>query len=704
MNISRRDSLVSGAVNGVEVWGWYAAVEYLFSTAAPMLFHPEKVFSETRWRGTVILFACYAVCGLVTGLLAGLMMDRSRNLPQEEFDRRNRKALIVVLVAAFGINLVLLPAQAGRLAAFLGVSLAAAAVIFDARQSGFNLGFSASPGVVAGILAFTARLAFVSFRNLSAAMTIIVTPTATLAALAVAALAIRLARRVRFSNVWNPMVEHGAIIAAAMGLIFGPGAVSSIKAALATPPARPSAPGTLPNIILITLDTVRADHLGIYGYDRQNTPNLKNLLKESSLYTNFVSASTLTLTSHASMFTGLYPKSHGAFKQFPNYPFGQPLPGEIPTVASILGSAGYRSAALAANLWYLGPQWGLLRSFDYAWTPTPLPLIEDNHSYFLRGRVRDLFHSQPVTGDDEGQPTVDADAINREANKLLDRFSGRQTPFLLFLNYMDAHWPYHAPPPYDSAYPGRDQWYSGNDAEAAMRTSVDCGGQPVDAGYRAHILSQYDGAIAYLDSKIGELIDHLKQDGLFDRSMIIITSDHGEALGDRGYLGHNVSVYQDQVHVPLIIKYPGNRGPERVDGLASHVDLLPTILEVAGVAPKPGLPGVSLLRLGSQPDRAVFSERHYGPCLDRNARVPGIQYALFQGSSKMISSSLGVSELYNLKNDPREKTDLYPTDPSPALQTALRDWMRTTPHVRTARETLDPEELKRLRSLGYLGQ
>jgi len=702
MKIERRSAFLHSAVNGLNIWVWYAAVEYLFSTAAPMLIHRDKVLDAARWRGTLILFLCYAIWGMFVGLLAGISMDGARDLPLAEFDRRNRKLLILLVVAAFGINLALLPAQPSKVAALVAVPLVAAAVIFNAGKAGSHPGLSGSPAIVAGVLILTARLVFVNGRGIPAWLLAPLTLLAALASLLVAVMAISLAFRVRSSNLWSPVLERGMIAATVTGLVFGPGAVSSIYAGIRTPSPHPNTAMPLPNVILISMDTVRADHMGIYGYARRNTPNLQELLKESSLYTNVVAASTLTLTSHASMFSGLYPQSHGAYKQFPDYPMGRPLPRGIPTIASILGSAGYRSMALSANLWYLVPEWGLLQGFDYSWTPVPMPLVEANHAYLLRSRLHQLLRDQPISGDFYSSPAVDAGTITRRVTTLLDRFGGQQTPFFLFLNYMDAHWPYHSPAPFGTAYPGRDDRFHGADEEAYLRTRVDCGGEPVPSGYQAHAESQYDGAIAFIDLKIGELIQHLKQVGLFDRTMIVITSDHGEAFGDRGYLGHNVSVYQDQVHVPLIVKYPGSRGSSRVDHLASHIDLLPTILEVAGLAPRPDLPGVSLLRLDSKPDRVIFSERHYGPCQVRSARSPGVQYALFQGASKMISSSLGVRELYDLANDPDEKTDLYQTAPPLALESALRDWIRVTPRLSAAQQPVNLEQMKRLRSLGYV--
>ncbi|HXB68817.1 MAG TPA: sulfatase [Candidatus Acidoferrales bacterium] len=703
MNITRRDGLFHAAVNGLEVWMSYALVEYVVCAAAPMLLHREKFLDEAGWRGTAILFVIYGVWGIIMGLLAGLSMDAARDLPLVEFERRSRKLIILLMLAAFGGNLALLPAQSGKAAALLTVPLVAIAVIFDLGKAASNPGF---PAAVAGTLVLSARLAVFNWKNLPALMTVPLTLLAASASLLAAVLAIRLASRlaskVCASRFWSPVLEHGVIAAATLTIVFGPGAVSSINAQMKTsaPPATAGKPR--PNIILITLDTVRADHMGIYGYARQNTPNLKELLKESTLYTDFVSASTITLTSHASIFTGQYPQTHGAYKQFHDYPHGRPLPKGIPTMASLLNSAGYRSMAVAANTSYLGPDWGLLRDFEASWTPAPLGLVDAPHAYLLRSLLGDMLQDQPAANNPlYSSETMHADGVNRRAFLLLDRFSGHEAPFFLFLNYMDAHWPYYAPGLFD-AYPGRDDQFTGNEKESNMRIRIDCEGQLLPRGYHDHVVSQYDGAIAFLDFQIGELVQHLKKSGLFERTMIIITSDHGEALGDRGSVSHNVSVHQDQIHVPLIIKYPGRGGPSRVGDLAGHIDLLPTILEVAGLAPQPQLPGVSLLRLNSTPERVIFAERHYGPSDAFNPRFPEVQYAVYQGSSKLISSSSGGRELYDLANDPDETANLYATDRPLALEGALREWIRRTPSLSAAQHPLDQEEMKHLRSLGYL--
>jgi len=198
------------------------------------------------------------------------------------------------------------------------------------------------------------------------------------------------------------------------------------------------------------------------------------------------------------------------------------------------------------------------------------------------------------------------------------------------------------------------------------------------------------------------MVHYLKKNGLYDNTLLIVTADHGEGLGDHGTLSHNASVYQDQVHVPLIVKYPGSHEAARVEQRASHVDFLPTVLDVAGLAPRQDLPGVSLRRLTSIPDRTILSERHYGPCQTMNTKTPEVQFAVFRGTSKLISSSLGLQEFYDLGKDPKEQNNLYSAAPPVELEAFLREWVRNTSRVRQAQQPVDPETLNRLRSLGYL--
>src|SRR5436305_1160348 len=166
MKVRRRDALLLAAANGLEVWLWYAAVEYLFASAAPMLLHRDTVLDYSQWRGTVVLLLGYAAWGLLLGLLAGVSMEGARDVPLAEFRRRNRKLIILLMIAAFALNLALLPGQPGKAAALIATCAVAAAVLRD-----FD-GLAGCPWAVAAILIVTGRLAMVNWKNLPAALSV----------------------------------------------------------------------------------------------------------------------------------------------------------------------------------------------------------------------------------------------------------------------------------------------------------------------------------------------------------------------------------------------------------------------------------------------------------------------------------------------------------------------------------------------------
>jgi arylsulfatase A-like enzyme len=698
--IRRRDCFLQSMVNGIEVWLSYATVEYLFATVIPIMFNRDRVLDTLRWRGTVLLFSCYAAWGLVNGLAAAIAMDSERTLPMARFELRVRKLLIYALVITYGLSLLLVANGSEKLTALLGVLLVAGGVARRYGEIELCSSTLGGPAAVSLVLIISSRLAMVHLKDWPALLTVPAVSAAVLVSGCLAILTIGLVQRFRS---WNPVLASCLPAVIVIGIVFGPALVSFTRAQIGTASTHSPAEKRLPNIILISMDTVRADHLGIYGYSRQNTPNLQELLRESTLYTRLIAASPITPTSHVSMFTGLYPRSHGVYKQLPGLPMGRPLPQGIPTLASILEAAGYRNIALSANPWFLGPERGMLPGFEHTWTPKLIPLIDPIHPYLIRARMGEFFFNGPIANDFYSSPAVDADIINHRASAVLAQLSKQQAPFFLFLNYMDAHWPYNPPVPYQTMFPGRNEQFMVRDEEdAALRMRVDCGGTAIPSGYSAHVTSQYDGAIAFIDSRIGELIGYLRNKGLYENTLLIITGDHGEGLGDHGTLSHNASMYQDQVHVPLIVKYPNSRKAARVDQLASHVDFLPTILDVAGLAPRRDLPGVSLRQLASIPERTIISERHFGPCETMDPKTPEVQYAVFRGSTKLISSSLGVQELYDLSEDPGEKNNFYRMAAPLELDVFLTEWLRNTKGVRQAQLPIDSETLRNLRSLGYL--
>jgi arylsulfatase A-like enzyme len=207
-----------------------------------------------------------------------------------------------------------------------------------------------------------------------------------------------------------------------------------------------------------------------------------------------------------------------------------------------------------------------------------------------------------------------------------------------------------------------------------------------------------------MDSEIGKLITRLKQFGLYDDTLIVITSDHGEAFGDHDIVGHTVtSVFQDGAHIPLLVKYPGQHEGQRSDTLVSHVDLMPTILDAAGCTLPAGLQGRAL-RLPRDASNVVFSEAYAMGEHDRNTRLRGVRRGIFTDSAKLIAWNAGPPEFYDLIADPGETTNRYlPGDPAVAdLSRRLTAWTMSIPRQLPKPAKLDKSTVDRIRSLGYV--
>jgi arylsulfatase A-like enzyme len=221
---------------------------------------------------------------------------------------------------------------------------------------------------------------------------------------------------------------------------------------------------------------------------------------------------------------------------------------------------------------------------------------------------------------------------------------------------------------------------------------------------RLHLLSQYDGGIAYVDSRLGRLVDRLKQGGLWDDALVVVTSDHGEAFGERGLIDHGVSVYQDQVWVPLVVKYPRGAAPRVVDDAVSTVDVLPTVLDVLGIDAPEDLRGRSLRAGGGPVERAVVAEHYPFEQLVRKDPEAAVARALVAGRWKLVRRDDGREELYDLDTDPEELHDLRGSGAAPAeeLDAALDRWLEETPAAESAADALDEDASERLKALGYV--
>ena len=417
----------------------------------------------------------------------------------------------------------------------------------------------------------------------------------------------------------------------------------------------PSAASNAPNVLLVVLDTVRADHLSLYGNTRPTTPELEHLAKSSVVFNLAVSTSSWTLPSHASMFTGRWPDELAADWKVP---FGS----SWPTLAEVLRAHGYVTAGFVANLIYGSSMHGLSRGFiHYEDFPVSIgqALLSSSLGSMISNddRIRDWLGYQRVLNR-KTAAEVNENFLNWLSNK--DR-----RPFFVFLNYMDAHEPYLPPEPFDKKFGPRRQFtkfvHTGIDAFHPAKWKM----SPKEA--QAEIAA-YDGAIAYIDHELGLLINELARRGLLENTLVIITADHGEHLGERKLFGHGNSLYRQLLQVPLVIHF-GNRVPggRVIKEPVSLRDIPATVMDMLGLVGPERFPGASLSRywrefkgnpglvesvLISEASQRVFYPQPWYP-LSR-----GNMTSLVGDRYHYIRNDDGEEELYDLGNDPGEQHDV----------------------------------------------
>jgi len=370
-----------------------------------------------------------------------------------------------------------------------------------------------------------------------------------------------------------------------------------------------------PNVLVYVVDCLRADHVGAYGYARGTTPSIDHVAAEGVLFERAYSCAAWTKPSVGCLFTSAYPSRHGART------LDGSLAGDVTTLAEAFQAAGYATHAWVAN-----------------------PVVDPGRSGFGRGFGRFVALAQRWAGKNVtvagGQ--ADAAALNAALGWVEDNPRRR---FFLYLHSLDAHTPYEPRPPFDAAFlrPGA----SGIERDRDL----------------------YDNEVAYNDREIGRLLDGLRRLGVYDRTLIAITADHGEEFMEHGVARHGRSLYDDALHVPLIVKLPGGRpAGRRVSAVASSLDLAPTLLDYAGVPRPASFTGSSLRALVSgaaAPERRLFAEQ-LGP--------GHALFAVREGRWKLVRRLLPEPHelLFDLQRDPGERTNLAPAvAPPQPLASAL---------------------------------
>ena len=445
-----------------------------------------------------------------------------------------------------------------------------------------------------------------------------------------------------------------------------------VMASLPTVPANgPDAP----NVLLVVLDTVRADRLSVYGYERETTPNLARLARRGVRFTQARSTASWTLPSHASMMTGRWPHQNSARLH-------GPLDDAHPTLAQFLAEKGYATAGFVANTTYCGAETGLARGFAHY----------EDHDLSLLGIMRTSALGQRVLwqglvtasgwagGRLLAEPHKDAKDISHELLAWMDHQN--KHPFFAFLNLIDAHSPYILPPGFERHFGVKpetpadlvtlDRWFTLDKQKLPARD--------LQLGSDA-----YDDCIACLDEQIGRLFDELDRRGLRENTLVVITADHGESFGEHGLFCHASSLYDSEIHVPLIAILPGGaHAGETVDAPVSLRDLAATVTGVIGLGATSPFPGNSFARhwehAGTAETEATLAEidgpPKSTPNLGRSPAFRGPMKALVSGRDIYIRSGEGVEELYDLATDPAQTRNLIDT---PAV----------VPTLTTLRETLD---------------
>jgi arylsulfatase A-like enzyme len=426
-----------------------------------------------------------------------------------------------------------------------------------------------------------------------------------------------------------------------------------------------------PNVLIYLLDTVRADHLGCYGYERDTSPSIDRVAEEGVVFERVIAQASWTKPSTASLLTSLYPSRHGAI----NKPTDK-LPEAAVTLAEVFKEAGYSTAGVIAMGW-VDESFGFGQGFDTYVYPNGMEKIPKN-----------------------GRKLFDADEINELVFEWLDENGDNE--FFMYIHSIDPHDPYSAPGEYrDMFSPG----YRGQiDGSIEQMRQLEGHGIELAPGDLEHLVALYDGEIAFNDAHVGELIDRLESMGILDNTILVIVSDHGEEFYEhRGYR-HGKKLYNELIHLPLVIRYPKLiESGTRVVALVQSIDMAPTLVELAGLDIPELFQGKSLLPLINQEvselNQMAYSEEDYEGStyvMDSVIRPP---YKLIH------YPKAGVSELFNLQADPMEQYNLAAErrDLVADLYSEIADWKNA--QVRLSGEgvaEIDEGTTEQLRSLGYI--
>jgi len=469
-----------------------------------------------------------------------------------------------------------------------------------------------------------------------------------------------------------------------------------------------------PNVLWIVMDTVRADHLALYGYGRDTSPSLDALASEGTAFEHAVSQAPWTIPSHFQMITSRFEAGKSKI-----------LEPDFVTAAEIMKANGYDTGAVLANL-SLGRRSGFDQGFDtvmdgpafifFQAFNDKLPVLKwlSRSGLLPPDAVVRWFHGHTFQ---EGVASRAADITDRALGWMQSR-DGR--PFFMFINYMDAHDSYDPPEPYRSRFadgvnpllgfvrydPEADEAIDSNTFVRDMLPDMD------DEDWR-NLIDLYDGELAYLDANLGRIFDSLEKAGIDDDTIIVVTADHGELFGEHGLAYHFKALTEEETHVPLIIRFPpGIPKGQRIATTVEVNDVLPTILELTGVSTDAPMDGQSLVELSRAGDSAQGSESAEAftyllrePDKRFPHTAPGHLFGVKRGHTKYVWSSGGLHEFYDLEQDPAAHRNLYGEDERPEVAAdaaRVAAWRKRFGLEDIQEEKLDRVTRDRLKALGYI--
>lgn len=423
------------------------------------------------------------------------------------------------------------------------------------------------------------------------------------------------------------------------------------------------------NVLLVVLDSARARQFSCYGYERATTPEIDRIAREGVLFEQAITPAVYTLGAMASVWTSQPPHLHRA-----GAAYASALPRSALTLAEVLSGRGAHSVAFVGNP-MAGRGFGLERGFSE-------------------------FHQRR---DDA------AELIGRVSEWLRTNKARR---FFAYVHVREPHFPYDPPPPFDTLFgpegpigKARRRQAPKGQPRLALIGDINQGRRPFSEEEFAHLVRLYDGNLAFADQQVGVLRKTLEGEGLWQKTIVIVTADHGQAFREHGFIGHNAQLYEESVRVPLIVRMPGFRGGRRISALVDLTDLAPTVADIFGALGQGGsdreFRGRSLLPvLAGQPGKPVVLSRTV-------QRRP--LYAIRDDRYKLIhDTARGAEELYDVVADPAESRNLVSSDPLRAAfyREALLEWISEAPRAKRQAEEktrLTAEECEGLQALGYVG-